>query len=90
MSAGDTLMLQLEIPPASVETALTAAKAKGVISIINIAPLTPDAARLGRMADIVIANETEFELLAGRDGLVGRPNAKTAMQRLSTAKPARP
>jgi ribokinase len=69
MSAGDTLMLQLEIPPASVEKALVAAKSKGITSIINIAPLTSDAARLGRMADIVVANETEFELLAGRDGL---------------------
>lgn len=69
MGAGDMLMVQLEIPAASVEKALLAAKAKGVTSIINIAPLTGDAARLGRMADIVVANETEFELLAGRDGL---------------------
>ncbi|WP_275788033.1 ribokinase [Pararhizobium gei] len=69
MTPGDMLMLQLEIPPASVEAALRAAKSKGVTSIINIAPLTDDAARLGRMADIVVANETEFELLAGRSGL---------------------
>jgi ribokinase len=82
MSAGDTLMLQLEIPPASVETALTAAKKKGVTSIINIAPLTKDAARLGRMADIVVANETEFELLAGRDGL-SAAEREDAMQKLS-------
>jgi len=40
-----------------------------VTTIINIAPLTPDAARLGRMADIVIANETEFERLAGQDNM---------------------
>ena len=65
----DVLMLQLEIPMASVERALTAARAKGVTTIINIAPLTPDAARLGRMADIVIANETEFERLAGQDNM---------------------
>ncbi|MCV9962450.1 ribokinase [Pararhizobium sp. BT-229] len=82
MSAGDTLMLQLEIPAASVETALTAAKKKGVTSIINIAPLTMDAARLGRMADIVVANETEFELLAGRDGLAAAEREE-AMQKLS-------
>ncbi|MHC2416437.1 ribokinase [Sinorhizobium meliloti] len=71
MSAGDTLMLQLEIPSASVEKALSEAKRRGIRSIINIAPLTPDAARLGRMADIVIANETEFELLAGKAGIAG-------------------
>ncbi|WP_428427211.1 ribokinase [Pararhizobium sp.] len=83
MSPGDTLMLQLEIPPASVETALIAAKSKGLTSIINIAPLTADAARLGRMADIVVANETEFELLAGREGLSAaeRENAMQALSR---------
>ncbi|MDK1384159.1 ribokinase [Sinorhizobium sp. 8-89] len=69
MSAGDTLMLQLEIPAATVEKALAEAKHRGIRSIINIAPLTPEAARLGRMADIVIANETEFELLAGKSGI---------------------
>ncbi len=69
MAAGDTLMLQLEIPAQAVEAALDAAKRKGVTSIINIAPLTPEAARLGRKADIVVANETEFELLAGAHDL---------------------
>ena len=82
MAPGDTLMLQLEIPPASVETALAAARAKGVTSIINIAPLTPDAARLGRMADIVVANETEFELLAGQSDLSASGRVE-AMRRLS-------
>jgi len=71
MAAGDTLMLQLEIPAEAVEAALDAAKQQGVTSIINIAPLTPEAARLGRKADIVVANETEFELLAGAQDLTG-------------------
>lgn len=66
MGANDLLMLQLEIPAASVEAALQAARTKGVTTILNTAPLTADAARLSRLADIVIANETEFELLAGR------------------------
>ncbi|HXV31213.1 MAG TPA: ribokinase [Sinorhizobium sp.] len=81
MSPGDTLMLQLEIPAASVEKALVEAKRQGIRSIINIAPLTPQAARLGRMADIVIANETEFELLAGKSGIAGaeREDAMTAL-----------
>lgn len=82
MSAGDTLMLQLEIPASSVEKALVAAKSKGITSIINIAPLTADAGRLGRMADIVVANETEFELLAGREGL-SASEREEAMQALS-------
>lgn len=81
MKPGDTLMLQLEIPAASVEKALIAAKQKGVRSVINIAPLTPEAARLGRMADIVIANETEFELLAGKSG-IGSTEREEAMKAL--------
>lgn len=68
-SAGDILMLQLEIPVSAVEEAFAVAKARGVRTIVNLAPLIPEAARLGRLADIVIANETEFELLAGQDGM---------------------
>lgn len=81
MARGDILMLQLEIPAATVETALHAAKAKGVTSIINIAPLTGDAARLARLADIVVANETEFELLAGESDL-GADTREAAMRRI--------
>ncbi|MDK4713112.1 ribokinase [Rhizobium sp. CNPSo 4039] len=69
LNAGDTLMLQLEIPVAAVEMALNTAKAKGVRTVLNLAPLIPEAARLGRLADIVIANETEFERLAGQDNM---------------------
>lgn len=69
MSQSDILMLQLEVPAPAVERALSAAKAKGVRTVLNLAPLISDAPRLGRLADIVIANETEFELLAGVDGM---------------------
>ena len=51
------------------EAALDAARAKGVISVLNTAPLTEDAPRLARLADVVVANETEFELLAGTTDL---------------------
>ena len=81
MAKDDTLVLQLEIPAASIEAALSAAKKAGIRSLINIAPLTPDAARLGRMADIVVANETEFELLAGKSGL-GTDERIAEMRRL--------
>jgi ribokinase len=69
MTSADTLVLQLEVPAKAVEAALITARERGIRSIINIAPLTEHAARLGRMADIVVANETEFERLAGRDRL---------------------
>ncbi|MDP2732108.1 MAG: PfkB family carbohydrate kinase, partial [Hoeflea sp.] len=66
MSEGDTLLLQMEIPEAGIEAALRAARAKGVRSILNIAPLTDAVEILAPLADIVIANETEFALLSGR------------------------
>ncbi|KEQ03902.1 ribokinase [Pseudorhizobium pelagicum] len=69
MSGGDILMLQLEIPGTAVEAALAASRARGVTTILNTAPLTDQAARLAALADIVIANEREFELLAGRSDL---------------------
>ena len=55
------------LPAPVVEAALASARKMGVISVLNVAPLTADAARLARMADIVIANETEFALLTGTE-----------------------
>jgi ribokinase len=79
MSAEDVLMLQLEVPAAAVEAALQAARAKRIRSILNTAPLTADAARLAKLADVVITNETEFELLTGQAGL--RPNEREDLLR---------
>ena len=62
------------------------ARAAGIRTVINIAPLTDDAARLGKMADIVIANETEFERLAGETGM-GNAEREAAMVRLHGAEP---
>lgn len=69
MSRGDYLMLQFEIPNTAIEAALVSAKQKGVTSIINIAPFGADAKRLGAMADILVANETEFDLFVGKGEL---------------------
>ncbi|MBX9455428.1 MAG: ribokinase [Rhizobium sp.] len=71
MKRGDTLMLQMEVPAPAIEAALKAAREKGVTSVVNIAPITSDAQRLAQMADVVIANETEFELFCGKSALVG-------------------
>ncbi|MEX2741486.1 ribokinase [Rhizobium mongolense] len=81
MSKGDTLMLQFEVPAPAVERALAAAKVKGVTTVLNLAPLIADAPRLGRLADIVIANETEFERLAGQDNM-NPADRETALRRL--------
>ena len=69
MSAGDILMLQLEIPSATIEAALKLARAKRIKTILNTAPITVEATRLAALADTVIANESEFELLIGQSGL---------------------
>ncbi|MBB5276234.1 ribokinase [Rhizobium rosettiformans] len=69
MKSGDILMLQHEVPATSVKAALNAAKAKGVRTVLNIAPLIAETTELAALADIVIANETEFERLVGRDNL---------------------
>lgn len=66
MTDGDTLVLQMEIPEAAIEAALEAARARGIRSVLNIAPLTDAVERLAPLADIVIANETEFARLSGR------------------------
>ncbi|MCF3639177.1 ribokinase [Rhizobium sp. TRM95111] len=84
MRPRDTVMLQLEVPAAAVETALDESRKRGVRSVINLAPLTPEARRLGAKADILVANETEFELFAGENAL--SPEAReAAMRRLHAA-----
>ncbi|MDF2369596.1 MAG: ribokinase [Rhizobiaceae bacterium] len=80
MNGGDYLLLQLEIPAIAIEAALRAARTKGIISVLNIAPLTDDAKALAQQADIVIANETEFELLAGKPDLGAAQREKILME----------
>ena len=77
---GDILMLQLEVPAASVKAALEAAKARGVRTVLNTAPLIAEAADLAKLADIVIANETEFELLVGREALTADQREQMLLQ----------
>lgn len=66
MSEGDHLVLQQEIPAAAIKEALTDARAKGVKTVLNIAPIIDETEELAALADYVIANETEFARLSGR------------------------
>lgn len=68
---GDVVLLQQEIPRETVEAALTAAREAGAMSILNTAPWRDDWARLIPLADIVVANETEFDLAAAKLALAG-------------------
>lgn len=79
-ASGDILMLQLEVPAASVKAALAAAKARGVRTVLNTAPLIAETAELAKLADIVVANETEFERLVGRDNLTAQEREEILLE----------
>nr|WP_210257018.1 MULTISPECIES: ribokinase [unclassified Devosia] len=66
LSANDTLLVQQEVPQAATRRALEIAREKGVRSVLNTAPFLEDTVELAPLADIVVANETEFSLLSGR------------------------
>ena len=63
---GSIVMLQQEITQAATERALDIARANGLISILNTAPYLDTTPALAPKASILVANETEFELLSGR------------------------
>lgn len=67
MSKGDYLVMPQEIPPSAIKTALQGARQKGVISLLNIAPVIPETAQLAELADIIVANETEYALLVNEE-----------------------
>ena len=63
---GSIVMLQQEITQAATERALDIARANGLVSILNTAPYLETTPALAPKASILVANETEFELLSGR------------------------
>ncbi len=71
LNKGDYVLLQLEIPTNTVDTAIKLAREKGAISILNTAPFHLDAVALMADADITVANETEFDLAADAMALHG-------------------
>ena len=59
------LLLQREVPPATVARALAIAHRRGVLSVLNPAPAAALSPRLLRRVGILIVNETEAELILG-------------------------
>jgi len=72
---GEHVLLQFEIPLDTVEAALDAARAAGAVSILNTAPFRPETAAFVGKADVVVANETEFDRYADAMGLEGADRA---------------
>lgn len=65
-ASGGVLLMQQEIPQAATKRALELARQQGMVSILNTAPFLDSTATVAPLADILLANETEFELLSGR------------------------
>lgn len=63
------LLLQLEVPLATVEAAARQAKAQGAVVILDPAPSQPLSATLLQGIDILTPNESEACLLLGLDGI---------------------
>ena len=66
LGKGSVLLLQQEVPQDATIRALDLAAAQGVTSILNTAPFLDTTKAVAPKAAILIANETEFELLTGR------------------------
>ena len=65
LGTGDVLVVQQEIAQSATLAAVDLARRRGARSILNTAPFLPTTAEAAKHADIVVANETEFALLAG-------------------------
>jgi ribokinase len=65
LAAGEVMLLQLEIPIATVERALQFAKGCGMTTILNPAPACLLTESLLRHVDLLTPNETEAEALTG-------------------------
>lgn len=77
----DQLVLQMEIPLDVIETAIEAARAQGVQVVLNAAPADERARDWLAAVDVLIVNETEAELLSGRE-VVDLDSARAAGQAL--------
>jgi ribokinase len=69
MNRGDVLVTQQEVPQAATRRALELARQKGIVSILNTAPFLDSTAEIAPLAGMLIANESEFALLAGEGEL---------------------
>ncbi len=81
------LLLQLEIPLASVTAAARLARARGMRVILDPAPAQPLAEDLLRQVDVLTPNQTEAALLAGMPE-VSADTAREAAARLLALGPA--
>ncbi|EGF91504.1 ribokinase [Asticcacaulis biprosthecium C19] len=65
IATASALIVQLEVPIPTVRHALERARAHGVMTVLNPAPVDPAAMALMPLADLVTPNETELMKLTG-------------------------
>lgn len=82
------LLLQREVPPATVTRALTVAQRRGVLAVLNPAPAAALSRQLLSRVGILVVNETEADLILGETStpprravleLAGRTGGQTAI-----------
>ena len=66
---GDIFLTQLENPIEIVRYALEVAKEKGMLVLLNPAPASKEIIKYLKYVDIITPNETELEILGGKDAL---------------------
>ena len=81
LGAGDTLVLQRELPQRETELAIERARAAGASIILNLAPALALAEDALRAVDLLVVNEIEAASLATRLGAT-TPDAPSLAQRL--------
>jgi ribokinase len=88
IAASKAVLLQLETPNEAVEEALLLARKHSVLSILNASPVTPGAAALAELADVVIVNEHERAQLPGIQNPCVTLGAKGAIWHTYTSCPS--
>lgn len=81
IAGADAVLLQLEIPLETVESALRIARSHGVLSVLDAGPAQRVPESLLALADIVSPNETEAEAMTGV-AVDSLESARTAAARL--------
>ena len=84
IAASDVVLLQLEIPLATISQAISIARRTGVKIILNPAPAQPLDDELMKGVDIITPNENEASLLTGI-AVTGLPSAEEAARALLRA-----
>jgi ribokinase len=86
ISGADALLCQLEVPPETTLEAFRVARAARVRTVLNPAPAMELPAQLLQLADLVVLNETELELLTGQNDIeIGAAKLRTCGPRAVVA-----